>query len=63
VATTVPAGETVTWSTGNSSIASVSNGVVTGGSTAGNTIITASITKDGVTYNDTCTVVNTVPEE
>ena len=61
-ATTVPADATVTWSTGNSSIASVSNGTVTGGSTAGNTIITASITQSGVTYNDTCTVVNTVPE-
>lgn len=60
--TKVPADAVVSWSTGNSSIASVSNGVVTGGSTAGNTVITASITVSGVTYTDTCTVVNTVPE-
>ena len=52
-----PANATVSWSTGNSSIATVSDGTVTAGSTAGNTIITAAITIDGVTYNDTCTVV------
>ena len=56
-ATTVPADATVTWSSGNSSVASVSDGTITAGSSAGNTIITASITKDGVTYNDTCTVI------
>ena len=56
-----PANATVTWASATSGVASVSSGVVTGGSTAGNTIITASITKDGVTVNDTCTVVNTVP--
>ena len=55
-ATTTPAGQTVTWSTGNSSTATVSSGLVTG-KAAGNTIITASITVDGVTYTDTCTVV------
>ena len=57
-AVTEPEGSTVTWASGSSSVASVSNGTVTGG-TAGNTIITASITEDGVTYNDTCTVVVT----
>lgn len=51
-----PANASVTWASGNTSIATVSNGVVTG-KAAGNTIITASITVDGVTYNDTCTVV------
>lgn len=56
VATTVPAGETVTWTSGNSSVASVLDGVVTG-EDAGNTIITATITVDGVTYSDTCTVI------
>ena len=56
-ATTVPAGETVTWSSSNSSVASVSGGVVTAGSSAGSAIITASITVDGVTYTDTCTIV------
>lgn len=57
-ATTVPSGQTVTWSSGSSSVATVSNGVVTGVA-AGNTIITASVTVDGVTYTDTCTVVVT----
>jgi hypothetical protein len=52
-----PADATVTWSSGNTSVASVSSGVVTAGASAGNTIITAAITVSGVTYNDTCTVV------
>lgn len=55
---TVPAGQTVTWSSAATATATVSDGVVTGKS-AGNTIITASITVDGVTVNDTCTVVVT----
>ena len=57
-ALTVPAGATVTWSEGSSSVATVSGGVVTAEG-AGNTIITASITDSGVTYTDTCTVVVT----
>ena len=58
VATTVPAGETVTFSSASTSVATVgqSTGVVTAEG-AGNTIVTASITKDGVTYTDTCTVI------
>lgn len=56
LADTTPDGETVTWSSGSNTIASVSDGVVTAG-TAGSTIITASITVDGVSYTDTCTVV------
>lgn len=55
-ATTLPAGQTVTWTTGSSSVATVDDGVVSAEGT-GNTIITASITKDGVTYTDTCTVI------
>ena len=57
-ATTTPAGETVTFSSGSSSVATVgsSTGVVTAVA-AGNTIITATMTKSGVTYTDTCTVV------
>lgn len=55
-ATVVPAGTSVTWSSSDSTIASVSGGVVTG-EAEGNAIITASIVVDGVTYNDTCTVV------
>lgn len=61
-AETVPAGETVTWTSANENVATVSNGVVTGVA-AGNTIITASITVDGVTYTDTCTVVVTAEAE
>ena len=55
-ATTLPAGQTVTWTSGSSSVATVEGGTVSA-EDAGNTIITASITKDGVTYNDTCTVI------
>ena len=57
-ASVYPAGTAVTWTSGSSSVATVANGVVTGEG-AGNTIITAAITKDGVTYNDTCTVIVT----
>lgn len=56
IATTKPTGETVTWTSGDSSVASVLDGVVTG-EDVGNTIITATITVDGVTYSDTCTVI------
>ena len=55
-ATTVPSGQTVTWSSASTSVATVSSGTVTAVA-AGNTIITASITVSGVTYTDTCTVV------
>ena len=62
VATTVPDGETVTWTSTSDSVVTVSGGVVTGEG-AGNTIITASITVDGVTYDDTCTVIVTAKPE
>lgn len=55
-AVTVPASQTVTWASASTATAEVSDGTVTGKS-AGNTIITASITVNGVTYSDTCTVV------
>ena len=61
-ATTIPSDASVTWSSADSSVATVSNGVITAGDSDGNTIITASITVDGVTYNDTCTVVVTVAD-
>lgn len=61
-AQTVPAAQTVTWSSGSTSVAEVAAGVVTGKG-AGNTIITASITVEGVTYTDTCTVVVPAEEE
>lgn len=57
-ATTVPTDAEVTWSSASTSVATVSDGVITPAG-AGNTIVTATITSDGVTYNDTCTVVVT----
>jgi hypothetical protein len=51
-----PADATITWTTSSSSVATVSDGTVTGVA-EGNAIITAAITVDGVTYNDTCTVI------
>lgn len=57
VATTVPAGQVVTWSASDSGeYASVDeNGVVTAVA-AGTATITASMTYDGTTYTDTCNV-------
>lgn len=55
-AAVVPNSATVTWTSANSSVATVSSGIVTAIAT-GNTIITASITVEGVTYTDTCTVI------
>ena len=55
VATTVPSGQTVTWSSSDDTKASVADGVVTGEG-AGSAVITASMTYDGVTYTDTCNV-------
>lgn len=56
-ATKQPATASVTWSSGNDSVATVTSGGVVTAEGAGNTIITASITVEGVTYTDTCTVV------
>ena len=55
VATTTPAGQTVTWSSSDGTKASVADGVVTA-EAAGSATITASMTYDGVTYTDTCAV-------
>lgn len=57
-ANTVPEDAEITWTTGDSSIATVSDGVVTAVA-AGNTIIKGSITYEGVTYDDTCTIIVT----
>lgn len=54
---TTPSGQTVTWSSASTAKATVTSGGVVEGKAIGNTIITASITKDGVTYTDTCTVI------
>lgn len=51
----VPSSATITWTSGTTSKATVTNGEVTGVA-AGSSIITASITVDGATYTDTCTV-------
>ena len=61
-AETNPAGQSITWTSSDSTVASVANGVVTG-EAEGNAIITASITVSGVAYTDTCTVVVTAAEE
>ena len=52
----VPGNATVTWTSSATGKATVSDGVVEGKS-AGTAIITASITDNGVTYSDTCTIV------
>lgn len=54
-ATTVPAGETVTWSTSKATVATVSSGTVTPVG-AGTCTITASFTKGGLTYSASCDV-------
>lgn len=54
-ATTVPAGQTVTWTSSDDEVATVSGGVVTGVA-AGTATITAKITVDGHDYTDTCAV-------
>ena len=55
VATTNPAGETVTWKSSDSTVASVVGGVVTG-EAAGVCAITASVTSGGSYAIDTCIV-------
>lgn len=54
-ATTAPVGETVTWKTSKSAVATVSNGVVTPAG-AGTCTITATSVIDGVTYTKTVAV-------
>ena len=54
-ATTKPSGETVTWTSDDTSTATVSSGTVTGVA-AGSATITASITVGGVTKTDKCVV-------
>lgn len=54
-ATTIPADAVVTWTSADTDTATVSDGTVTGVA-AGKTTITATITVDGVDYDDTCEV-------
>lgn len=56
-AQTIPAGESVTYSSSAGTYADVTSGGLVSGESAGNAIITATITVDGVDYTDTCTVV------
>ena len=60
-AVTVPAGETVTWTSSDDEKASVENGVVSGVA-SGTVTITATITVGGTQYTDTATVAVPVPE-
>jgi uncharacterized protein YjdB len=54
-----PSDAAITYSSSASGKASVTSGGKVEGVEAGNAIITASITVDGVTYTDTCTVIVT----
>lgn len=54
-ATTVPNGQSVTWTTSNDAVATVANGVITAVA-AGTATITATMTYDGHTYTDTCNI-------
>lgn len=54
----VPADQTITWTSSASGVASVAAGKVTGES-AGDAVITASITVDGVDYTSTATAIVT----
>lgn len=54
-----PSDKTITFSSSAQAKASVTSGGVVTAASAGNTIITASITVDSVDYTDTCTVVVT----
>lgn len=54
-ATTIPAGETVTWTSGDTSVATVANGTVTAVG-AGTATITASVGSGANTATATCTV-------
>lgn len=53
--TTVPEDAEVTWTSSDATVATVSNGTVTGVAT-GTATITATITVDEVDYTDTCAV-------
>ena len=54
-ATTSPGGQNVSWSSGNTRVATVSNGRITAVG-AGSTTITASFSYGGATYSETCSV-------
>ena len=57
-ASVIPADATITYTSSDSTVVSVADGIISAES-EGNAIITASITVNGVNYTDTCTVVVT----
>lgn len=57
VASTYPVSANATYSSGSDSVATVTSEGVVEAVAAGNTIITASMTVGGVTYEDTCTII------
>jgi len=59
-ADTSPSGKTVSWSSSNSSVATVSNGTVTA-KASGSATITASFTYGGNTYKETCSITVNTP--
>lgn len=61
VATTSPAGQSVSWSTSDDTVATVSDGVVSAVA-EGSAVITASMTYGSTTYTDTCNVTVTAAE-
>ena len=54
-ATTTPSGQSVTWKSSDTSVATVSNGTITAKAT-GIATITVEFTYNGIVYSDTCTV-------
>lgn len=62
VATTAPAGQAVTWTTSDDTVATVENGLVTAEG-AGTAVITASMTYGGTTYTDVCNITVTAAPE
>lgn len=54
-AATTPTGQAVTWTSSDTSVATVSNGIITA-KAAGTAIITAKFTYNGIVYSNTCTV-------
>ena len=61
VATTIPAGQTVTWASSDTTVATVSGGTITA-QDEGVCVIIAKITVDGVDYIDSCEVTVTEAE-
>ena len=59
-ATTYPSGQSITWSSSNTSVATVTNGKITA-KTSGTATITAKFTYNGTTYSKTCTIAVTNP--